>query len=128
MKFSLVRTILHLCFIASVVVVAQETERLDDNPSFALPVEYDDKPSSHRYIVKFKPGSIEFEKRLHRARRRKLRRTATLSQDESLLTYGSFIPKDNAEVVYLKSDKEVQEWNEKEEVEYVEPGMYHIQR
>ena len=126
MKFSSVKTLLHLCFIAS-AVVAQETEGIDNNPSFALPMEYE-KPSSHRYIVKYKPGSIEFEKRLHRARRRNLRRTATLSQDESLLTYGSFIPKDNAEVVYLKSDKEVQEWNEKEEVEYVEPGMYHIQR
>ena len=124
--------LLQISCIASTAIAQQaETEELDDNnPSFAL--EYDMEPSHTRYIVKYKPGSKEFEERMHRARRRlsssdNLRRTTTTSSsgdDTALLTYGSFLPKDFAEVVYMDSDDELKKWNEKEDVEFIEPGMY----
>lgn len=42
--------------------------------------------------------------------------------DDMFLTYGSFLPQDNAEVVYLNSEEEIQEWEGKDDVKYVERG------
>ena len=54
----------------------------------------------------------------------KLRMSAS-SVDGQLLTAGSFMPKENAEVVYLNSEEETKQWSEKDDVEYVEHGMFH---
>ena len=76
--------------------------------------------ATNRYVVKFKAGSKEFETRMQQAASqhsgRKLRKSAA---------FGTFLPKENAEVLYLNSDQEVEEWKAKDDVEYVEPGKAH---
>ena len=149
MKLLLVSTILKLSwFASSIMAQSTETEPEHDTDARTMPTfsgpppltrqgpQQNDDESNNRYIIKFKRGSAEFEERMSRARRKylssagssskNLRNTETETSvvDDALLTYGSFLPKDNAEVVYLNSVEEVKKWNEKDEVELVEHGMY----
>lgn len=81
-----------------------------------------DEPKKNRYIVKFKDGSTELEARMQRAINRD--RVENLrnppSSEELSFAFGSFLPKENAEVLYLDSEEEVKMWEEKDDVEYVE--------
>lgn len=91
-------------------------------PTFQSP-ETQQNEVTNRYIVKFKAGSEEFETRMQQAARqhsnRKLRKSGA-TNDERFLAFGTFLPKDNAEVMYLSSEEEVAEWSAKDDVEYVE--------
>ena len=84
----------------------------------------DDGPST-RYIVKYKDESLEYQIRLQSA-------IEGLSGEDldsfsspqgiQLLDHGKFLPKANAEIMYFKSEEEIQAYEEKEDVEYVELG------
>lgn len=123
-------TIVSLMLSSPARILAKETviaNSMQDMPTFMSP-QNEDEPIT-RYIVKYKEGSQEFETRMQAARQdstRNLRSSAT--PDKRLLTFGSFLPKDNAEVLYLSSEKEVQEWEEKDDVEYVELGTLRERR
>ena len=100
---------------------------MEQMPTFQSPTHQNQ--ATNRYIVKFKAGSKEFKTRMQQAARqhsgRKLRKSAAAGSDEYYLTFGSFLPKENAEVLYLNSDQEVEEWKGKDDIEYVEPGKAH---
>ena len=82
---------------------------------------------TNRYIVKFKAGSTEFKTRMQQAARQSsganLRKSAAAAgSNENHLAFGNFLPKENAEVLYLDSEEDVKAWNNKGDVEYVELG------
>ncbi len=68
-----------------------------------------------RYIVKFKEGSNLYKQRLDEHRRRKM------TEDHADLKDYFLVP-DNAEVMILRTEEEVKNMVENEEVEYVEKG------
>ena len=85
----------------------------------------DPDENTNRYIVKFKAGSAEFQPRMQQASRQHSAgnlRSSVATPDNQLLAFGSFLPKENAEVVYLSSEEEVKSWENKDDVEYVELG------
>lgn len=88
----------------------------------------EDEESNYRYIVKYKKNSKEFQQRLQTAKYEADHMPPGISQlntvQDEFLEVGRFIPKDDAEVVYIHSEEEMQAWNEKEEVEYVELGKF----
>ena len=84
---------------------------------------------NNRYIVKFKPGSRLYKKRMRQAGRKFVAKTNNLRKrnkmntpNDIFLLYGRFLPQDDAEVFYLNSDEEVKVWQDNDDVEYVEPG------
>ncbi len=122
--------------LSPIQTLASKGNSMDDiterqTPSFPTPAVESFLANENRYIVKYKPGSKEFQTRMKRAARKqargKLRKTA-FSDDASLFTAGSFMPKDNAEIVYLNSEEEVKQWNERDDVEYVEHGTLHEEK
>ena len=88
-------------------------------------------PQGDRYIVQYRAGSKEFETRMQAAkisagggvRGSSFPALFPDAGNVQLLPYGSFLPKDRAEVLYL-TEEEVKEWNENDEVEYVELGTF----
>lgn len=74
----------------------------------------DDDEDNHRYIIKFVDDSPVFLNRLDNARRK--------LADDSGRIRDHFIPFENAEIAYLKSEKEVEDWENNIEVEYVIKG------
>jgi len=113
--------------LSSVQTLASCDNSVDDTtgqtPSFQSPQVQSFLANENRYIVKYKPGSKDFQARMQHAIKKqskgKLRMSAS-SVDGQLLTAGSFMPKENAEVVYLNSEEEIKQWSEKDDVEYVE--------
>lgn len=111
----------------------------------ALPDE--ESPSAtKRYIVKYKKGSSDYNARLKNAKdnakrgqgngnggqgrgnsgqqgnRGKTRNSpAVQERGNGLLRFGSFLPRENAEVVFLDSDNE-KRYKQRDDVEYVELG------
>ncbi len=74
----------------------------------------------HRYIVKFKEGSTLYGQRLHRYR--KLMSTTLEDASSSDIRDVKFLEPDNAEVMILMTDKELEAMENNDEVEYVEKG------
>ena len=83
---------------------------------------------AQRYIVTYKKGSNEFNRRLQDAQsthsHRDLRSNLFLSSPRTTgdSARPMFLPKEHAEVVYLGSEAEVMALNENDEVESVELG------
>lgn len=82
---------------------------------------------AQRYIVTYKKGSNEYNRRLQDAQsthsHRDLRSNLFLSSPPAGdSARPMFLPKENAEVVYLGSEAEVMALNENDEVESVELG------
>jgi len=83
-----------------------------------------------RYIVKFKPGSLEFFNRLKTAeanedggerRLRKLTKSPK-SAKSSKAEKRNFLTIQNAEIIYADTEEEAAEWETHNDVEYVERG------
>ena len=82
--------------------------------------------AERRYVVTYKAGSHEYNRRLQTAQ---VSNTDLRANIPSASTDGKgplFLPKDNAEVMYLYSDDDVQNMSEHEEVKYVELGKTNI--
>lgn len=114
--------------LSPVQILAKETvytaDTMPQMPTFQTPPVDQAAIPVNRYIVKYKEDSKEFKSRMNQAARKKSNGNLRLAgaPDDQLLASGGFLPKDNAEVIYLNSDEEVKEWNEKDDVEYVELG------
>lgn len=74
----------------------------------------------HRYMVKYKPNSMEYKTRLSNARRKMTasRRSLKVSGADTM-----FIPQDDIEVMNFESEAEVMEWRNKPDVEVVVRGQ-----
>ncbi len=85
-----------------------------------------DGASINRYIVKFKDGSPELMTRMQQASdQNDFELLSTFANpNEQPFASGNFLPKDNAEVLYLNSEEEVKIWEENDDVEYVELGEF----
>ena len=84
-----------------------------------------DDELSTRYIVKYKDESLEYKIRLQNAKEGVNEEALDLfssPQGIQLLDHGMFLPKANAEIMYFKSEEEINAYEEKEDVEYVELG------
>mmetsp|Transcript_7921 Transcript_7921/g.11773 ORF Transcript_7921/g.11773 Transcript_7921/m.11773 type:complete len:123 (+) Transcript_7921:94-462(+) len=84
-----------------------------------------DDELSTRYIVKYKDESLEYKIRLQNAKEGVNEEALDLfssPQGIQLLDHGKFLPKANAEIMYFKSEEEINAYEEKEDVEYVELG------
>uniref|UniRef100_A0A7S3QG82 subtilisin n=1 Tax=Chaetoceros debilis TaxID=122233 RepID=A0A7S3QG82_9STRA len=82
-----------------------------------------DDELSTRYIVKYKDESLEYKIRLQNAKEGVNEEALDLfssPQGIQLLDHGKFLPKANAEIMYFKSEEEINAYEEKEDVEYVE--------
>jgi len=77
----------------------------------------EDTNTGYRYIIKYKEGSNEIQKRMNVSSNKQNLR---VSNSNERLVDGQFLPKDNAEVMILSSPEEAEALQENDEVEYVE--------
>jgi len=70
--------------------------------------------TEHRYIIKYRDGSRQLQEKMKVAAQQTNLRGSEANID------AQFLPIDNAQVVVLSSEEEVEAWQEKDEVEYVE--------
>ncbi len=73
-----------------------------------------------RFIVGFVEGSVMYQERLNQYLEERRTRKLQASADEVVDV--EFLVPENAQVMILKTDKEVQELQDNDEVAYVEPG------
>lgn len=73
-----------------------------------------------RYIVKFKSGSQLYNQHLAEGAKAPYPQGDEVNVDTMLLQYGRFLPKANAEVVYLDSEEDVRAYERMKDVEYVQ--------
>jgi len=86
-----------------------------------------------RYIVKYKKDSLEYLNRLKTAeaneaddgdrRLRKLTKRTLKQAKSSKANIKNFLPKEKAEVIYADTEEEATEWENHNDVEYIERGM-----
>ena len=110
----------------NVIKSKDDMQQQQQPPTFpGQPVDGQDEVTK-RYIVKFKAGSKELKKRMKKAARQRSGANLRKPGDgaSSSDAFGTFLPKDNAEVIYLSSEEDAKKWNEKDDVEYVELGKF----
>jgi len=86
-----------------------------------------------RYIVKYKQDSLEYLNRLKTAeankadggdrRLHKLTKRTLNQAESSKANIMNFLPKEKAEVIYATTEEEATEWENHNDVEYIERGM-----
>ena len=81
------------------------------------------KPEGTRYIVKYKSGSKKYQEKLANAAREPYPSKDELDESNAFLTYGRFLPKANAEVVYFSTEVDMKEYEKMDDVEFIEQGM-----
>ena len=78
-----------------------------------------EEDDEHRYIVKFKDGSVLYTSRMEHARRK-----LKINSEHSLGLDHNFLPFDNVEIMTLATQEEFEEWENNTEVDFVEKGKY----
>jgi len=120
----------------------------EQDATHGAPTSEEEPPSNRqRYVVKFKKGSSDYNARLKNAKnnakrgqgnggqgndndrgksgqqgnRGKTRNSPPVQErGNDLFPFGNFLPKANAEVIYLDSDNDKKEYEQRDDVEYIE--------